>query len=550
MADGSRSFSAQGSPAVWLRLTIPSVGDVIFIVLLARLVLSSLSVRLLGDAGIGWHIRTGQQILTTRAIPRADLFSSIMNGKPWFAWEWLYDVIAGGLERVLGLNGVVLFTALIISVVFAWTFRLLTLRGTNLLVAIVLVLLAAAASMIHFLARPHVVTWLFALAWFHILDSSERGAERSGVGTHSNPIPARRELSLWLLPGSMLLWVNLHGGFLIAFALVGIYWLSALWMRFGTAHDRLEDTLRKHRAAKRARQLALVTVLTALATLANPYGFRLHVHIYTYLSNRFLMDHIDEFQSPNFHGVAQKCFAILLLLAFLTAAAKVRNFTVSEILIVMFAVSSGLYASRNIPIASLLLVLVIGPTLSEAVERLGTRGSVALGVRRLFARFATFSARMGQVDSRLRGSLWSVVAVILICAIAANGGKLRSQQLMYAHFDDRRFPEAAVNFMERGGAHEPVLSPDSWGGYLIYRFYPKTQIVLDDRHDLYGEDILKSYLKMMAAEPGWGEFLRAYKVKLVLIPKASPLANILASTPEWKLEYADDVAVLFERDGG
>jgi hypothetical protein len=424
-------------------------------------------------------------------------------------------------------------------------------RGTSICVTLGLVLLAILASMIHFLARPHVVSWLFALAWLHILDSTERRAIAISAAPESPPTTrARHELWIWFLPASMLLWVNLHGGFPIAFVLLGIYWLSAAWQRLSSRNNRLEDILQKHRAGKRARQLALVTVLTALATLANPYGFRLHVHIYQYLSNRFLMDHIDEFRSPNFHGAAEKCFAMLLLLTFITAAAKVRRFSISQILIVMFAVSSGLYASRNIPIASLLLALVIGPLLSESIEHLGETSDVAVQLRSLFARFAAFSARMGEVESSLQGHFWSGAAVIATCAIAANGGKLQSVQLMNARFDDRRFPVAAVNFIEANGAKQPVLAPDYWGGYLIYRLYPRMQVVVDDRHDLYGEEFLKSYLKTMRAEPGWDELIRSYKLQLVLVPKASPLANILTENAGWKVDYADDVAVLFERSAG
>ncbi|MFZ1159177.1 MAG: hypothetical protein WAO10_15445, partial [Candidatus Sulfotelmatobacter sp.] len=114
------------------------MGDTIFIAMLAVLTCTSLSVRLLGDAGIGWHIRTGQQILAVHAIPRVDSFSSVMRGKTWFAWEWLYDVIVGGLDSWAGLNGVVWFTAVVIASVFAWTFRLLLRRGTNVFVALVL----------------------------------------------------------------------------------------------------------------------------------------------------------------------------------------------------------------------------------------------------------------------------------------------------------------------------------------------------------------------------------------------------------------------------
>src|ERR1700731_2074613 len=83
MADDSRTSAGVETPA-WTRWVMPSAGDLIFIGLFSALVLTGLSVRLLADAGIGWHIRTGQQILATHAIPRVDLFSSTMKGKPWF----------------------------------------------------------------------------------------------------------------------------------------------------------------------------------------------------------------------------------------------------------------------------------------------------------------------------------------------------------------------------------------------------------------------------------------------------------------------------------
>ena len=44
---------------------------------------------------------------------------------------------------------------------------------------------------------------------------------------------------------------------------------------------------------------------------------------------------------------------------------------------VLFAVYAGLYASRNIPVSSLLLILVIGPWLSDAMERLAENLSAA-----------------------------------------------------------------------------------------------------------------------------------------------------------------------------
>src|ERR1700721_4843750 len=109
MTIGSRS-SEKANPPPAGRWLIPSMGDLLFVALLGLLAFTNLSVRLLGDAGIGWHIRTGQLILSTHAIPRADPFSSSMSGQPWFAWEWLYDTLPGWRATPPGRQPVGLFT--------------------------------------------------------------------------------------------------------------------------------------------------------------------------------------------------------------------------------------------------------------------------------------------------------------------------------------------------------------------------------------------------------------------------------------------------------
>jgi hypothetical protein len=536
----AESSAAELHPA-WVRWLIPSVSDLIFVVLLSLLAFTALSVRLLGDAGIGWHIRTGQLILASHEIPRVDPFSSTA-GQPWFAWEWLYDVVAGWLDNMAGLNGVVLLTGLIIAGLFAWTFRLLLRRGTDVLVALLLVLLAISAAMIHFQARPHVVSWLLTVVWFWVLESGEK----SCAGAHSDSLSAdsvsQRSWPLWTLPLLMLVWVNVHGGFLIGFALLAIYWVGAVWQWFSLKQERFEDALQKIRIGRRIRALAFAGILSAAATLVNPYGFNLHVHIYRYLTNHFLMDHIDEFQSPNFHYVAQKCFAGLLLLTMVALAAKRREVSASHGLLVLFAVYAGLYASRNIPVSSLLLILVIGPWLSDGMNRLAGR---LIAFRLRGAAFTAFLQRMKATELGLRGHLWPIAAVALTCWMAAHSGKLGAEQLMAAHFDAKRFPVHAVDYLEKNGVPGPLVGPDYWGGYLIYRLYPQARVVVDDRHDFYGEEFLKSYLKMMHVETGWGDFLRQHPAGCVVVPKDSALANILAETRDWRRTYGDDVAVVF-----
>jgi hypothetical protein len=362
-----------------------------------------------------------------------------------------------------------------------------------------------------------MLSCLVTLALFCILDSSDC----------DHPAPISR---LWLLPALMLLWVNVHGGWLVGFLLLGIFWLAAVWTWLRAKENRLEDSLQKIAAGKRATQLAWVALLSAVASLGNPYGWKLHTHVYAYLSNRFLMDHIDEFQSPNFHGIAQKCFLALLLITLAALAVRGRDLRMSHALIVLFAVYTGLYASRNIPVSVLLLVMVLGPRLSSGTQARG------------------FFYRMRAMESKMRGHLWPDLAILFTLYVAASRGRLDSTLLMNAHFDPHRMPADAANYIVNHDVKGPVLSPDYWGGYLIYRLHPKEQVVLDDRHDLYGEDFFKSYLKLIHAEPGWEDFLREHRSGCVVLPKQSPLAGALTRSAVWRAIYADDVAIIFTRN--
>jgi hypothetical protein len=494
---------------------LPSVADLIFVALLAVLVFTPLSVKLLGDAGIGWHIRTGQLIAADRAVPRVDPFSSQIR-QPWFAWEWLYDVAVGKLEAWCGLNGVVWFTAVVIAAVFAGTFRLLVVRGTNLFVGLVLILLAISASTIHFLARPHVLSWLFTLAWFWILDATERNgfAETGALGS----------AWLWLVPVLMLVWVNVHGGFVLGLVVLAIFWLGSLWSWLTLKQLRIEEALEKVRAGKRTRDLTLVGLASLAASFVNPYGWKLHTHIYSYLTNRFLMDHIDEFQSPNFHQVAEKCFLVLLLLLLAILIARGRQLRLSGAWLVLFSVYAALYASRNIPVSAILMVLIVGPLAS-------------------CRKTSGFAERMSVIDGELRGHVWPLVAAVATLMIAANGGRVGSSPWMDAHFDPRRMPVDAVTFLEQQEIRSPIFTPDYWGGYLIFRLYPGNKVVVDDRHDFYGDNFLRFYRTAIHLEPGWEAFLRGRDC--LLLPRRSALTSMLLNTAEWKTLYSDDLAIVF-----
>jgi hypothetical protein len=275
----------------------------------------------------------------------------------------------------------------------------------------------------------------------------------------------------------------------------------------------------------------------------------LHVHIYRYLSDRFLMDHIDEFQSPNFHGVAQKCFAVLLLLTLLALAWRKREpqgIQTSGALVVLFATYSGLYASRNLPVSALLLIFIIGPWLEDAARPLAELFAKRRSAFRAQDRSSThFVPRMQAIELSLRGHFWLIAAIALTGWITFHGGKLGATPLIRAHFDAKRFPVSAADYLESYHVPGPIFAPDYWGGYFIYRLYPQVKVAIDDRHDFYGDEFLKSYLKTVHVEPGWEDFINQHEIHAIVVPKDSALANILLESPHWQPIYGDDVAVVF-----
>ena len=259
------------------------------------------------------------------------------------------------------------------------------------------------------------------------------------------------------------------------------------------------------------------------------------------------MNHIDEFLSPNFHGIAQQCFAALLLITVVALATKRQKLRHSHLLVIIFAAYSGLYASRNLPVSSILLTLIVAPILSASIADAGAVQKMSPGLRGLISRGNAFASRMTEMESRFRAHLWPALALILGLVVCIQHGRLGARQVMDAHFDLKRFPVHAVEVIAQRGIEEPIFAPDYWGGYLIYRFFPDARVFVDDRHDLYGDQFLNEYLKVMHVQPDWEKFLSERKVHWVLAPAEGSLTNILKEMPAWKVIYEDSTSVLLQK---
>ena len=78
-------------------------------------------------------------------------------------------------------------------------------------------MLAAAASSIHWLARPHLFTMLFLVLFYGALENVREGRTRLAG------IPY-----LAIFPVVTILWANLHGGFFVGVVMIGAYGAAEL----------------------------------------------------------------------------------------------------------------------------------------------------------------------------------------------------------------------------------------------------------------------------------------------------------------------------------
>jgi hypothetical protein len=404
---------------------------------------------------------------------------------------------------------------------------LLVRRKSNPLVAIAVTMLAAAASSIHYLARPHLFTLLFLVLFYAALEQVREGRTRL-LGM---PILA-------LLPVVSILWTNLHGGFfvgaLMVFAFGGGEILRLVFS--ANAAERLAAWLQ-------ARAYLLCGLACLAASLINPYTYHLHVHMAQYLRDPWNSLHIVEFLSPSFHHPTAIFFEAMLPLAVATAVWNVRQGRFTEALLIFVWAHGGLLATRNIPI----FMIVAAPPVAAAIQQWLLRVphlNVAAWLRAAAARFNRVDGETAQTDSIARLHLVSVLAVLLVVALLYAPHPPRKFR---AEFDPKTYPAAALATLRSRPAGR-VFTHDEWGDYLIYRLYPTHKVFVDGRSDFYGDDFEEKYIDVLNVKYGWEKTLSGFGVDTILLPPSAPLSGALKESSRWRVVYDDGIALVFRSD--
>jgi hypothetical protein len=476
---------------------------------------------LLADGDTGWHIRAGDWILDHHRLPVSDFFSFTKSGQPWFAWEWLWEVSFAWVHRQTGIAGVILGSVVVLCLTSMLLLRLVRRRTRNNAIACAVTVVAVLGMSLHFLARPHLFSFLFTVILLNLLDRRRESG---------------RDLP-WLIVPLFAVWANVHPGFLAGIIILGARTAGDL----ANAWAASETDRRAELLAQFQRSL-LLTFACLLVPLINPYGYRLYAHLYSFLSDSYALNHIGEYKVVNFRLPAGRMFELMLFLSAPAAASRFlkREFVVPALFLVWAHLA--LVALRNIPFFMIVMAAPCALWLEEIVASFSRAkspksvGDSARGVQNL-------SAEITDEDRIPKFPLLGILAMGFIFVLLRTPG---SPPNFRPQYDPAIYPEGAIAAVRQMGPATRMVTTDTWGGYVIYQLHPDFRVFWDGRADFYGTPYNLAAIEALTGRPGWHKTLVDNRITAVLVPVRLPLASLLAESGDWQAVYRDKVAVLFQ----
>jgi len=449
------------------------------------------------DPDLWWHLQTGQDIVTSRAIPQVDIYSFTKAGSEWVTHEWLSEVLIYGIFRFVGWAGLLIVFSGLITAAFYLTYRRCTGKPY---IAAATILLAVVASSPLFGVRPQMITLLLASIFITLL------GQYSSDGL---PKPL-----YWMAP-LMLLWVNFHAGYALGLGLIVLYTVTL-------AIDRKWNLIPR---------LALMLIACTAVVPLNPNGFRMFSYPLETLRSPSMAAFIQEWASPDFHKAMFLPLALFLFVLFGALALSPKRARAGEVFLVFVTGLAALRSARHIPI----FALIAAPILAEQVWALiSARG---------------WDVRLLAPEGSTPRSAVVFALLLLLAPAALDVALIKHFVSNQPAYEAMNYPRAAVDFLAKKQLPGPVYNRYGWGGYLIRRLHGEYPVYIDGRADVYGDKFMYEAFNTHDGRNGWEESLNKFSIRTVLIEPDVPLASLLRSDEQWQKVYEDQQAVIFTRAG-
>ena len=430
---------------------------------------------ILNDSDTLWQITTGEWILDHHTVPATDPFSFTAGDRHWYAHEWLAETLMGLAFRIGGMLGVMVLAAAACGLAAAVLLHHLRrfLSSKYAVEALILAMCSAAPSL---LARPHLLAWPCLVLWCGGLVTARAD---------------RRAPHAALLP-VMLLWVNLHGSFMLGLLLPIGFMIEAL----------LDPGINRRAVFGAWTRFILAAWAVALLNPDGLGGLLFPIH----LLGMHSLAWIGEWVPTDF-----------------------AHLQVLEVMI-LAGLALGFSGKMTVPPIRLLMLLgLVHAALSHARNQqlLGIVGTLVLaepiGASLIAAKLARgHAAPLGPAWRRVSAGAALIAVVALLVRVALPLSPQRSGAAFAGTLD--AVPQAM--------RAQPVLNEYGLGGALIFN---GVRPFIDGRADLYGDEFLTRYHRIVFLDHAELErALSEYQIAWTIFPAGHALIPVMDAMPGWQ----------------
>jgi hypothetical protein len=560
-----------------------TVGFVLFFIFLTSVFIAGVAFH---DPDTCWLLALGRYIFTHHGLPQTDPYSftfALLHGKPFVMYQWLTELLFYLAYKICGLSAVLALTALVlvnafISVPLSICMRIATPR----LWAVFVVVLSVLSASWHFLVRPEIFSYLLMSIWLGLIlilqedarramDDPINGAHGTGHSPGSAGVPPAshsriNRTVIVAMAALMVLWSNLHSGFVLGLVVLAIYIVSAVigWLAFTrTSKFRIQEAL-------------LALVLSSLATLLNPRG----IGLWLYLPQLFfsgINKNIVELRPLSWSDPSKSVFYPFVLLCLIGIGMTIyawisvyktlqesgqerKNvksvfaiYGVFATALIITATISGFYCRRIIPfdaiglaIASSSLWKVFGAIQAGRASQINEGNTVHKSS--LFSFLRLVESHM-QKMFQPQGVWWYLlVATLTLLGVYLTTSRiapptLPSSSLVFPA------PFSAIEYLRKHPPVGRVFSNPQYGDMMIWHLKPVPPLFIDTRFDMYGPELIADFEIISECRSNWRQVFDKYDFAWAFVRSRSQLSQRLIKDLNWKEIYTDQNAVILQRQG-
>jgi hypothetical protein len=327
----------------------------------------------------------------------------------------------------------------------------------------------------------------------------------------------------------MMLWVNLHGAFVLGLALIGIF----LCLKYANAHLGLGP---QKLTARELFKLVVMLLLTCAATLVNPEGIGVYDYIRAVAADPSVQTTSDWLppRIETLQGIVLFYGPFFLLLIALIYSRRRPDLT--DMVLFLASSAFALRSMRNI----IWFVILCMPLLARYFPAAPDTGS-AVPEHEMPA-----AARRSPLGA-LNLLLASVAVFVLVMLSPWVRPRMYGTTLVAP-----QTPVQAMDFIEKHALKDRIFHPQEYGDYLIWRLWPEHRSFIDGRVHLFGAALVREYQQVFC-DSGWERLLEPYDMRYLLLNKDREQAESVhlienaRKSSGWAILYEDSLAVLFEK---